>query len=189
MIFGFNPLSALACKIYGGVAIAALTFGAVQTVRIEGFLFLDGFKDRIEDLEQDLKDAEKASDGNRQAAERQVQVWEDTSGTVGRKNENEYRENRSVVRNAVRDYANANRVRSEVPICPAAPAAEGTDTAVPVGMPPDTGLVAIGERDLQALADWALVGIQAHNQAVEKIEAGLAEAMPAEPNAPIDLLP
>lgn len=32
----FNPFSGLTAKIYGGIAIAAITFGAVQTVRIEG---------------------------------------------------------------------------------------------------------------------------------------------------------
>ena len=46
----FNPFSALASRIYGAIALAALAFAAVQTVRINGFLWIDG-------LEQQLADA------------------------------------------------------------------------------------------------------------------------------------
>jgi hypothetical protein len=183
----FNPFSALTSKIYGGVAIAALTFAAVQTVRIEGPFFFHGYKEEVADLRKQLAEAEAASKVNQQAAKDQVERWEGTSTNVAKDNQNEYRQNRSAVGNAVRDYANANRVRTEVRCSNAAPAAEGKDTPVPVDLPADTGLVAIREPDLQALAEWALIGIQAHNHAVEKIEAGLAEPMEEAPREPLEL--
>jgi len=46
----FSPFSVLTSKIYGVIAVMALTFACVQTMRIEGFLFIHGYK-------QDLKEA------------------------------------------------------------------------------------------------------------------------------------
>lgn len=183
----FDPFSVLASKIYGGVAIVVLTFAAVQTVRIEGPFFFYGFKEEVADLKDDIRDLEKASDDNQEAAKKQVEQWEGASTETAKDNQNEYRQNRSAVGNAVRNFSNANRVRSEVRCSnPAAPA-EGKDTPVPVDLPADTGLVAIREPDLQALAEWALIGIQAHNYSVEKIEAGIAEPMEETPAEPLKL--
>lgn len=39
----FNPFSGLTAKIYGGIALLAIAFACVQTVRIEGFWFIDGY--------------------------------------------------------------------------------------------------------------------------------------------------
>lgn len=56
-----NPFSALTSKIYGGIAIAALTFGAIQTVRIDGMFFIDGYVDKLAARDKTIKDMEKAS--------------------------------------------------------------------------------------------------------------------------------
>lgn len=54
----FNPFSILASKVYAGVAIAGLTFAAVQTVRIEGLriwpLRIEGYAAANERLRADL---------------------------------------------------------------------------------------------------------------------------------------
>jgi hypothetical protein len=57
----FNPFSALTSKIYGAIAIAAVTFAVVQTVRIEGFLFIDGYVQKLADARETIRDMEKAS--------------------------------------------------------------------------------------------------------------------------------
>jgi hypothetical protein len=44
----FNPFSALTSKIFGGIAIFAITFGAIQTVRLDGFLWIDGVIEKLE---------------------------------------------------------------------------------------------------------------------------------------------
>lgn len=51
-----NPFTAITSKIFGSVAIAAITFGAIQTVRIEGLWFIDGYVDKLE--------AERTARGN-----------------------------------------------------------------------------------------------------------------------------
>ena len=50
----FNPLSALTSKLFGGLAIMLALGLATQTIRIEGFLFIHGFKQQVVGLRIDL---------------------------------------------------------------------------------------------------------------------------------------
>lgn len=56
---------------------------------------------------------------------------------------------------------------------------EGTNPGIPPEVPSDPGMVAIRSDDLQALAEWATVGIAEHNRAVTKLEDGTAEVVKA----------
>lgn len=78
-------------------------------------------------------------------------------------------------RDATARFAAAHRVRPNQVCRSDAPApAEGNDPGLPADLPPDP-LVAIREPDLQALVEWATVGIEAHNLSVDKVNAGLAK--------------
>ncbi|WP_156367210.1 hypothetical protein, partial [Novosphingobium sp. KN65.2] len=43
----FNPFSALTSKVYGAIALMLLTALAIQTIRIDGFLWIDGLADKL----------------------------------------------------------------------------------------------------------------------------------------------
>ena len=51
----FNPFSALTSKIFSGLVIVLALGLATQTVRIEGFLFIQGFKQQVATLRIDLE--------------------------------------------------------------------------------------------------------------------------------------
>ncbi len=62
----FNPFSALASKVYAGLAVASLTFAAVQTVRIEGLrlwpLSIEGYAAANARLAGDIERIKDAQD-------------------------------------------------------------------------------------------------------------------------------
>ncbi|WP_375291813.1 hypothetical protein [Qipengyuania sp.] len=62
-----NPFSILTSKIYGAIAIVALAGMAAQTVRIEGLGPIDGFKDRIAELVEDVAEVTAQRDAEAQA--------------------------------------------------------------------------------------------------------------------------
>ena len=49
----FNPFSAITAKLFSGVALALMLAFMVQTVRIEGFLWIEGFKAAVARLTHD----------------------------------------------------------------------------------------------------------------------------------------
>jgi hypothetical protein len=80
---------------------------------------------------------------------------------------------------ALARYRAANRLPRGSAYCGPAPApSEGGDPVVPAEVPPDTGMVAIRETDLQALVDWLAVAVPSHNAAVIEIEEGRAIPAP-----------
>ncbi|CDO36069.1 hypothetical protein [Novosphingobium sp. KN65.2] len=50
----FNPFSALTSKIYGAIALMLLTALAIQTIRIDGFLWIDGLTDKLADRDKTI---------------------------------------------------------------------------------------------------------------------------------------
>lgn len=71
----FNPFSVLTSKIYGALALMAITFACIQTVRIEGFLFIHGYKQDLRAAENEIADWKRANeDAKRRLAERDQQV-------------------------------------------------------------------------------------------------------------------
>jgi hypothetical protein len=84
----------------------------------------------------------------------------------------------AAVADALGDYIGAHRVRTACALDrasggPASPG-EGGNPGVPAEMPGIAELVEISQRDLQAVNEWATIGLTAHNAAIDKIEAGVA---------------
>lgn len=106
----FNPFSALTSKIYGGLAIAAIVFAGVQTVRIDGLWFIDGYADKLADANKTIKQMEQASKDataaqialNKQVTDKQTQIAKDA-------------DNDQTTRRDIADRSNdyANRMRAE----------------------------------------------------------------------------
>lgn len=84
----FNPFSALTSKIYGVVVIAALTFGAIQTARIDGFLFIDGYVDKLEARDATIAAMIKASDEAKAAQVAMNKAVTDKQTDIARKADN-----------------------------------------------------------------------------------------------------
>jgi hypothetical protein len=61
----FNPFSAIAAKVYGIAAVLFLTFGLIQTARIEGFLFWDGLYEQLGDARDTIAGMKVASENAR----------------------------------------------------------------------------------------------------------------------------
>jgi len=122
----------------------------------------------------------QASDANRKAAEDQVkriQAQYDQSATEA---QHEYETQLAAARGGLSDYVRSHRLpRYAGGQCAASGTGEGKDSPIPSGLSPDPGMVAVRETDLQALVDWLAVGVEAHNQAVDKINRGVALPDPA----------
>ena len=87
--------------------------------------------------------------------------------------QNAFEQARADTRARVAGYTDRMRLNKVCGSNPA-PAASGDDPGVPVDLPADSDLVAIRETDLQALVDWLAIGVEARNNAVDKVNAGLA---------------
>jgi hypothetical protein len=179
-VIPFNPFSALTSKIYGGIAIAALALAFVQTVRIEGFLFIHGYKQDLREADAKIAGMQVASDANRKAAEDQVAAIQLQYDQSAQEAQNEYETQLAAARGSLSDYVRSHRLpRYAGGQCAASGTGEGKDSPIPSGLSPDPGMVAVRETDLQALVDWLAVGVEAHNQAIDKINRGVALPDPA----------
>jgi hypothetical protein len=163
--------SALTSKIYGGVAIAALSLAAIQTVRIEGFWFIKGYA-------QKLQEANRAIDMMAVARIQQVKVNQerkDKSNETAKDADQEYQIAKGNVGPAITRYIDHWRVRNACQSVPGASdtASKGNDTGISEEMP--AGAVLVSEGDVQACTDATTYAIAAHNYAAAKIEAGIAE--------------
>lgn len=67
----FNPFSALTSKIYGAIALMLLSALVIQTLRIDGFLWIDGLTDKLAARDKTIAEMTAAQ---QIAAERQRQV-------------------------------------------------------------------------------------------------------------------
>jgi len=175
----FNPFSALTSKIFGGVALAALAFATAQTIRIEGFLFIHGFKQDLADRDKQIVDMKAASKANRAEAERQAKEQQAKLDAATKDANDAYKQAQQVTDDRTRAYLASHRLRADCGISAPATVAEGKDSGVPAGVQADTGMVAIRETDLQALVDWLQIGVAAHNEAVAKVNSGAAMPDPA----------
>ncbi len=90
----FNPFSALTSKIFGGIAIFAITFGAIQTVRLDGFLWIDGVIEKL-DKERAAHIATKVGYANAQKVaadlnKKQVESIKSQYAAIAERTEDEY---------------------------------------------------------------------------------------------------
>jgi hypothetical protein len=122
-----------------------------------------------------LEQIEAASQRNLAAALDQVKAVEAKSAELAKDADHAHELALQDARAATAAYISRSRVRpGQGGSCPAPASAEGNDPGLPAEVPSDP-LVAIREPDLQALVEWATVGVEAHNHAVGKINAGLAK--------------
>lgn len=176
----FNPFSALTSKIFGAIAVAALAFATLQTVRIEGFLFIHGYKERLAERDAAIASLVNASDEARALAEAQNKDRQDKLDEATKDARNEHTSIAVDTGNRFASYRDRMRTDKICGVDPA-PSPERENPGVPANLPADTGMVAVRSDDLQALVEWFAIGLAAHNNAVAKVEAGVAEADTALP--------
>ena len=122
----------------------------------------------------------QASDANRKAAEDQVKRIQAQYDQSAQEAQHEYEANLAAARGGLSDYVRSHRLpRQAGSQCAATGTSEGKDSPVSPNVSPDPGMVAVRETDLQALVDWLAVGVESHNQAVDKINRGVAFPDPA----------
>ncbi len=123
-----------------------------------------------------IKACQDASDANLKAQLAQKAAQEAKYTDLKGKADDALRALDKTAGDLARAYVAANRVRPErVRISTADPAREGKDPGVPESLPANAELVGITEGDVQACTAAWTYAVEAHNHAVGKIEAGLAE--------------
>ena len=148
----------------------------VQTARIEGFLWWDGYKANLAQSRAEVKAIKTASEENARLAWAQKERAEAESRKLAKDAQDAYDQARAATRTRLADYSGRMRLDKVCRSNPAA-AAKGNDPGVPAGLPADSDLVAVRETDLQALVEWLAIGVEARNNAVDKVNAG--KAIPA----------
>ncbi len=116
----FNPFSAITAKLFGGVALALLLAFMVQTGRIEGFLWIEGFKQAVARLTHDnavirvnldmLKTANEIATERAQEAKRLADA---KAAKQKELSDERLSKERSRYRELAARYAAANRVRAK----------------------------------------------------------------------------
>jgi hypothetical protein len=173
-----NPFSVLTSKIFGGLAVALALALAAQTARIEGFLFVDGYKQTLAARDKTIADIataqEAASAAQLAANEANRQEFKEHS------NASDYRAARALPagRAAADRYADAHRLRGAHDGLPCAtPAAAESPPTPPVDGPsavPD--MVAVPRKDFDDLnANTLRLDRIVNDYAAGLIRGGLAE--------------
>jgi hypothetical protein len=149
-----NPFSALTSKIYGAIAIAALTFAGVQTVRIEGFWFIDGYADKLANANATIAQMEQASEDAKAAALANAQRVKDEYERISDNAKKDYADRLADNRASIERWKLQNRRGSTSQIDSAA-AAEVSSGIVGAETMPfiPTGFVLLPESDLDKTAD------------------------------------
>ena len=174
----FNPFTAVLSKVYAAVAVFCLSLALIQTVRIEGFLFVDGYKDEIASLEKQIVDNDRASDEAWLIAQKQVKDTEAYYAAKAKETEDVEATIRTVY--VDRSNANAGRMRADK-VCSAlaAPTPGGDPAPRDNGPGPDAVVVARPDYDilvgntarLEAIHQWGDALIKDGRAVVVGIEA------------------
>jgi len=172
----FNPFSALTSKIFGGIAIAAISFATIQTVRIEGFWFIDGFKQDLKEKDREIAERDAASAANLAAAQQQVRDME--TKFMIQVQENIHVENDLRAAMGARSAANADRMRFDK-VCRLTPAAAREDHPAPEPDSPGADAIVVERRDYDTLVENTVRLQAAHEWAVGLIKADSAVPDPA----------
>jgi hypothetical protein len=156
----------------GNVGIAALALGlAVQTARIEGFLFIDGYKDKLAARDQKIADMTKASDEAWLLLIKQKADFEAKAAQIAKESNREDQAVRIVYRDRSDAYADRMRLDKVCSRNPA-PAAQGGAPAVGDGPGPDA--VVVARSDFNICTDNSRRIERVHNLGDEWIIQGLA---------------
>lgn len=176
---GFNPLSALAAKIYAGLFVGALSFAAVQTVRIEGLWFITGLEQKLVSARTALADEKTDRKADADAWRGQVLAAKAATIAAERKsqetafNAQTFHDALAADNAGLRDYIAARRLRAGGN--PAA--ATRTTDDLGAGIPATAAgraIVAADEADLAACDANYIYAASAHGWARKLIAAGLA---------------
>lgn len=164
----FNPFSALTSKIFAGVAIFFLSFAIIQTIRLDGFFWIDGVIEKL-DKERAAHIATKVGYANAQlvAAEmnkKQVEAIKQRYDAIATETENEYEkrlaDNRASLRQWMHRQAQATGRSGEgsgagsAATLPAEPV-QGTEKTEFLVSAEDLEIAADNYSQLSALIDWA----------------------------------
>ena len=168
----FNPFTGLTAKIYGGIAIAALTFGAVQTVRIEGFWFIKGYQQKLEDKTRQLAELKAASDANLAAAIAQVKAVEAKSAALAKDNQIHEQDIRRDY--GARSIVYADRMRADK-VCGRTAPAPAQDNPAPVDNSPGQDAIVVSRDDFDILTENTIRLKAAHDWGFALVKEGLAE--------------
>jgi hypothetical protein len=179
----------IASKILGGgLALAVLGIG-VQTVRIEGFLFVKGYKAQVAGLKKNLEDMRVAS---KIATEQQIALNDARTNTETKNAEIDdvkFEAAQGNASNAATVYIDRFRVRPER-VCPGTTDStpQGSVPVVPEALP--AAAVMVSEDDVRKCTSATAYAIAAHNSAVTDVADGTAEFLPAPASSvTVDLLP
>lgn len=164
----FNPFSALASKIYGAVAIAALTFATVQTVRIEGlpiwFIGFDGLKADNDRLRGQVDAMNRASvEAGRKALTAKLATeahYKDLANDADK----EYAAALVAAHDATAQYIAANRVRQDSSHTSGRTITSADDHGAEVSAPVSTSVI-MDQADVRNCGDLYTYAVNAHNWA------------------------
>lgn len=160
----FNPFSALTSKIFAGVAIFFLSLAIIQTIRLDGFFWIDGVIEKL-DKERAAHIATKVGYANAQlvAAEmnkKQVEAIKQRYDAIATETENEYEKRLADNRAALRQWMRAKAAPSiaqstgagSPATMPGEPVQDPTEAIVPVS---DLEIAVDNYSQLVSLIEWA----------------------------------
>lgn len=171
-----NPFSALTSKIYGGVAIGALAVAGMQTARIEGFLFIDGFKDDLAERERVIATLEAQSAANLAAQQAQKEAWEAKLDQLSKENREHEARLRDVLGTRAAAYADRMRL-DKVCRSQANPAADPDPS--PVDNEPGGDAIVLDRRDYDTLIENTVRLKAVHDWGNDLIKSGQAKPVPS----------
>lgn len=174
MSFLAGIFGALWARIFAGLAALFLLGFMTQTIRIEGWWFIVGFKEENAILRMDLTKMQVAQSIAAAAASAAKERDEATYSRLAERADDEVE--KSTMRNAAARYARANRVRTKTP--DRAPSGASTpgpagDTQGVVGAGETTGVV-VSQTDFDILVENTLRLKVAQGWAKGLVDAGLA---------------
>lgn len=166
--------SALTSKIFGGVAIASITFAVVQTVRIEGFWLIKGYEQRLDDAEGTIADMRIAAElalSAQEAMNNHRRTLDTNNAEIA---DVKFTANKSAASAAATVYIDRWRVRKDSG-CPGATdsPSQGRPAVVPEAMP--AAGVLVSEQDVRACTDATTYALGAYDHAARQVATGVAE--------------
>lgn len=150
----FNPFSALTSKIFAGIAIFAISFAVIQTIRLDGFFWIDGVIEKLEkERAAHITTKVNVANAQRVAAEmnrKQVAAIKERYDAIATETENEYEKRLASNRASLRQWMQARAV-----VRPPESAGTGSTAPMPAEVVPDATQTEflVGAEDLEIAAD------------------------------------
>lgn len=169
-----NLFSVLTSKIFGALAVFFFVGFATQTIRIEGFWFIVGYKEKVEVLRLDLSKIMAAQMAAQRIAEAKRDQEQATFTRLAERADNAERQIASL-RDAADRYARANRVRTQAPRRPPGEPGGAGETRPTEGVDgPGADAVVLARPDYDVLVSNTERLVRSHAWAEDLIDNGLA---------------